>query len=91
MNPLSSELPFHVHNWLIVSLKDVCIVTRKWPTFWPSRTFLMFYYVRSETFLRLMVIYNSNYLFCRLLFNYQISCYLRLITELGEAEKRRSR
>ena len=36
MNPLSSELPFHVHNWLIISLKDFCIVIRKWPTFWPS-------------------------------------------------------
>ena len=37
MNPLSSELPLHVHNWLIISLKDFCIVIRKWPTFWPSR------------------------------------------------------
>ena len=37
MNPLSSELPFHVHNWLIISLKDFCFVIRKWPTFWPSR------------------------------------------------------
>ena len=36
MNPLSSELPFHVHNWLIISLKNFCIVIRKWPTFWPS-------------------------------------------------------
>ena len=27
---------FHVHNWLIISLKDFCIVIRKWPTFWPS-------------------------------------------------------
>ena len=37
MNPLSSELPFHVHNWLIISLKDFCIVIviEKWPTFWP--------------------------------------------------------
>ena len=32
MNPLSSELPFHVHNWLISSLKDFSIVIRKWPT-----------------------------------------------------------
>ena len=45
MNPLSSELPFHVqdHNWLIIGLKDICIVIRKWLTFWPStlhRTFL---------------------------------------------------
>ena len=32
MNPLSSELPFHVHNWLIISLKDFCIVIRKWPS-----------------------------------------------------------
>ena len=37
MNPLLSELPFHVHNWLIIGLKDFCIVIRKWPTFWPSR------------------------------------------------------
>ena len=29
MNPLSSELPFHVHNWLTISLKDFCIVIRK--------------------------------------------------------------
>ena len=36
MNPLSSELPFHVTNWLIISLKYFCIVIRKWPTFWPS-------------------------------------------------------
>ena len=36
MNPLSSELPFHVHHWLIISLKDFCIVIRKWLTFWPS-------------------------------------------------------
>ena len=36
MNPLSSELPFHAHNWLKISLKDFCIVIRKWPTFWPS-------------------------------------------------------
>ena len=31
MNPLSSKLPFHVHNWLIISLKNYCIVIRKWP------------------------------------------------------------
>ena len=35
MNPLSSELPFPVHNWLIISLNDFCIVIRKLPTFWP--------------------------------------------------------
>ena len=40
MNPLSPELPFHVHNWLTISLKDVCIVIRKWPNFWPS-TYLL--------------------------------------------------
>ena len=40
MNPLSSELPFHVHNWLIISLEDFCIVIRKWPAFWPSSTLL---------------------------------------------------
>ena len=38
MNPPSSELPFHVHNWLIISLKDFCIVIRKWLTFWPSKS-----------------------------------------------------
>ena len=43
MNPLSSELPFHVHNWLIISLKDLCIVIRKWPTFLPSNNFHEFY------------------------------------------------
>ena len=36
MNPLSSELPFHIHNWLVNSLKDFCIVIRKWPTLGPS-------------------------------------------------------
>ena len=36
MNPILSELSFHVHTWLIISLKDFCIVIRKWPTFWPS-------------------------------------------------------
>ena len=36
INPPSSELQYHVHNWLIISLKDFCIVIRKWPTFWPS-------------------------------------------------------
>ena len=39
MNPLSSELPFHVHNWLIISLQDFCIVIRKCPTFWSSTFF----------------------------------------------------
>ena len=33
MNPLSSELPFHVHNWLIISLKDFCIVNQKMTNF----------------------------------------------------------
>ena len=32
MNPLSSELPFHIHNWLIISFKNFCIVIRKWPS-----------------------------------------------------------
>ena len=36
MNSLSSELPFHAHNWLIISLKDFCVVIRIWPTFWSS-------------------------------------------------------
>ena len=43
MNLLSSELPFHVHNWLIISLNDFCIVIRKWPTFWPSRCLITEY------------------------------------------------
>ena len=42
INPFSSELPFHVHNWLIISLKDFCIVIRKWPPFWPSNKVLHF-------------------------------------------------
>ena len=29
MNPLSSELPVHIHNWLIICLKDFRIVIRK--------------------------------------------------------------
>ena len=37
MLPILSELPFHIHDWFIISLKDFCIVIRKWPTFWPSR------------------------------------------------------
>ena len=36
MNARSSELPFHVHNWLIITLKDFCFVIKKWSTFWPS-------------------------------------------------------
>ena len=36
MHPFSSELPFHICDWLIISLKDFCIVIRKWPTFLPS-------------------------------------------------------
>ena len=47
MNPLSSELPFCVHNWLIISLKDFCLVIRKWPTFLPSMI--------SSTFLSLLI------------------------------------
>ena len=43
MNPLSSELPFHAHNWLIISLEDFCIVIRKWPTFWPSSIAVVIY------------------------------------------------
>ena len=33
-------------NWLIISLKDFCIVIRKWPNFWPSKILLrgVFYY-----------------------------------------------
>ena len=33
MHPFSSELLFHIHDWLIISLKDFCIVVRKWPNF----------------------------------------------------------
>ena len=29
MQPFSSELPFHIHDWLIISLKDFCFVIRK--------------------------------------------------------------
>ena len=38
MEPFLSELPYHIYDWLIISLKDFCIVIRKWPTFLPSRT-----------------------------------------------------
>ena len=36
--PFSLEWSFHIHNWLIISLEDFCIVTviRNWPTFLPS-------------------------------------------------------
>ena len=37
MEPFSSELPYRIHDWLIISLKDICIVIRKSPTFLPSR------------------------------------------------------
>ena len=47
MNPLSSELPFHVHNWLIISLKNFCIVIRKWPNFWPSSKKVSICYVEQ--------------------------------------------
>ena len=40
MEPFSSELPYHIHDWLIISLKDFCIVIRKWPTFLPSLNYL---------------------------------------------------
>ena len=33
MQLFASELPFHIHGWLIISLKDVCTVIRKCPTF----------------------------------------------------------
>ena len=36
MEPFLSELPYHIYDWLIISLKDFCIVIRKWPTFLPS-------------------------------------------------------
>ena len=36
MEPFLSELPYHIYEWLIISLKDFCIVIRKWPTFLPS-------------------------------------------------------
>ena len=39
MEPFLSELPYHIYDWLIISLKDFCIVIRKWPTFLPSRMF----------------------------------------------------
>ena len=36
MEPFLSELPYHIYDRLIISLKDFCIVIRKWPTFLPS-------------------------------------------------------
>ena len=36
MEPFLSELPYHIYDWLIINLKDFCIVIRKWPTFLPS-------------------------------------------------------
>ena len=52
MNPLSLELQFHVHNWLIISLKDFCIVIRKRATFWPSssgpKTYTRYYKLRHR-------------------------------------------
>ena len=36
MEPFLSELPYHIYDWLIISLKDFCIVIRKWPTVLPS-------------------------------------------------------
>ena len=36
MEPFLSELPYHIYDWLIISLKNFCIVIRKWPTFLPS-------------------------------------------------------
>ena len=29
MEPFLSELPYHIHDWLIISLKDFCIVIRQ--------------------------------------------------------------
>ena len=29
MEPFSSKLRYHIHDWLIISLKDFCIVIRK--------------------------------------------------------------
>ena len=48
MNPLSSELPFHVHNWLIIGLKDFCIVIRKWPTFCFGHLGLGYSFIRQS-------------------------------------------
>ena len=43
VHPFSSELSFHIHNWLIINLKDFCIVFRKWPTFLPSTSLVLKY------------------------------------------------
>ena len=43
MHPFPSELSFHIHNWLIINLKDFCIVIRKWPTFLPSTSLVLKY------------------------------------------------
>ena len=59
MNLLSSELHFHVHNWLIITLKDFCIVIRKWPTFWPSTIGLHTYVL--ITFKLVKCIINTGY------------------------------
>ena len=32
-DPLSSELPYHIYDWLIISLNEFCIVIRKWQIF----------------------------------------------------------
>ena len=41
MRLFSSELSFHIHNWLIINLKDFCIVIRKWPTFLPATSLVL--------------------------------------------------
>ena len=33
MNPLSSELPFHAYNWLLISLKDFLYCDQKLANF----------------------------------------------------------
>ena len=43
MEPFLSELPYHIYDWLIISLKDFCIVIRKWPTFLPSKKILFIF------------------------------------------------
>ena len=39
------KITISCHNWVIISLKDFCIVIRTWPTFWPSMEKLNICYI----------------------------------------------
>ena len=49
MEPYSSERLYHIHDWLIISLKYCCIVFRKLPTFLLSRDNLWLTYLTILT------------------------------------------